>query len=224
MNTQLSLLGESGLELGGIRLCNSALSVPADATDADLEAIGRFLKFSARGSQWHWGDYILAVAARKGDLWDAASLATAWGQDEEKIREAVASAKFYPAESRREALSFSHHVEAMGTGSHAEAIAALALAEEKGWTKIELRAHLRKSAAEITAERELGGSLDDERDEPGPVRELWVSDLCALDRVAKSKLSAGWVPDIEAATALLKKTQHLRELLQAIEEAAGIEV
>lgn len=224
MTTQLSLLSESGLELGGIRLGNASLVVPADATDADLESIGRFLKFSARGSQWHWGDYILAVAARKGDLWDAASLAQAWGQDEDRLRDAVTVARFYPAERRVESLSFSHHLEALAAGTLDDACVALELAEEKSWTKIELRAHLRKATAEATAERELGGGLADERDEPGPVRDLWVSDLCALDRAAKTRLSEGWVPDETAAVALMKKTKHLRELLKSIEEVAGIEV
>lgn len=224
MNTQLSLLNENGLELGGIRFGNASLVVPADATDADLESIGRYIKFSARGSQWHWGDYILAVAARKGDLWDAATLARSWGQDEDKIRDAVTVARFYPPERRVETLSFTHHLEAMAAGSLDDACGALEMAAEKEWTKIELRAHLRKAAAEATAERELGGGLADERDEPGPVRDLWVSDLCALDRAAKTRLSEGWVPDETAAVSLMKKTRNLRELLKSIEEAAGVEV
>lgn len=224
MNTQLSLLNENGLELGGIRLGNASLTVPADATDADLESIGRFLRFSARGSQWHWGDYIIAVAARRGDLWDAASLAQAWGQDEDKIRDAVTVARFYPPERRVESLSFSHHYEAMSAGSLDDACGALEKAAEQGWTKIKLRSELRSAAAEATAQRELGGGLDDERDEPGPVRDLWVSDLCALDRAAKTRLAEGWVPDETAAVALMKKTKNLRELLRSIEEAAGVEV
>lgn len=224
MNTQLSLLNENGLELGGIRLGNASLVVPSDATDADLESIGRFLKFSARGSQWHWGDYIIAVSARRGDLWDAASLAQAWGQDEDKIRDAVTVARFYPTDRRVESLSFSHHYEAMAAGSLDDACGALEKAAERGWTKIKLRSELRSAAAEATAQRELGGGLDDERAEPGPVRDLWVSDLCALDRAAKTRLSEGWVPDADAATALMKKTKNLRELLKGIEEAAGVEV
>ncbi len=220
MTNQLTLAGESGIELGGIRLGNCALSVPADATAADLEAIGRYLKFSARGSQWHWGDYILAVAARHENLWDAASVAKAWGLDEERLRESVATARFFPPETRRDALSFSHHVEAAVAGTLEKALAALDHAIEKDWGKIELRAHLRTRASEEANPDLVNG---DQRD-PGPVRNLWVSDLTALDRVAKSKLAEGWTPDADAAAELMKKTKNLRELLSAIEEAAGIEV
>lgn len=220
MENQLSLLSEKGIEIGGIRLSNAALTVPEDATPSDLEAIGRYLKFSARGSQWHWGDYIIAVSKRHEDRWDAASTAKAWGQDEDKLRDALAVAGYYPAADRREVLSFNHHLEAMAAGSLEKSLAALDMARERDWYKIDLRAHLRATAA-VDKNPEM--QIDDERD-VGPVRDLWVQSLGALERAASKRIAAGWTPDADTAQSLLKKTKNLRELLKSIEEAAGIAV
>jgi hypothetical protein len=238
----ISLAGVAGVELRP-----NALILTAEATTGTLEKVGAFLQSVEGSKAWWWGDYIIALRARKGVHYGAAEAAEVFGIEPQTLRAAVLVSEYYPPALRTSA-SWSHHYEAMAAGERDAALAVLTVAAEKGLSKTDLRGHIRESkitavdraplpiasassqassaepAVDGVSHQAVESSTQPEADlgliDPGPVR-LAISSLIDADRWAEERIKDGWEPELEIAQDILDKTENLRELLETLAAIAA---
>jgi hypothetical protein len=224
-DTRLEVISQD-IALPGCTLTPNALIVthPSEET---FKHVARYLQTVEACRAWWWGDYLNAYCAvkiaalnasqRKPSAMDEAAkehvyvhytagFAAVSGVEETTLRHWRMVSAFFEVGSRLPTLSWSHHHEAWSgaSGNRKQAAKWLAKAQAEGWSKTELRAHIRGEA--IT---------EDDPSTPPPIR---MQELIACSRWARGmvkQLSALKPADLQTIRPDLEPVVQLAKQIDA---------
>jgi hypothetical protein len=127
------------------------LHLPGELSFDRWQAVGRKIGVVADGSLWWLADWAAYGEDAYGDDYRAAVAVT--GFEPRTLHHYAWIARRFPADRRREQLSFAHHAE-VASLAEAEQGEWLDRAERRGWSRTELRAELRRElrAREVDAD------------------------------------------------------------------------
>lgn len=136
-------LRRNGAEADGrVLLTRVGLRLPRNLEFAEWERAGQHLTRIVETSAWCLGDWVVYGKAHYPDRYARAVDAT--GLDYGTLRNYASVAGRVPLSRRRDKLSFQHHAEVASLPAD-EQEAWLDRAEKKGWSRNQLRHHLRQS-------------------------------------------------------------------------------
>lgn len=222
------------LSIDGIKINQNSLVIADDATDSSIKKVGGFLSSVEKASNWWLGDYCIALQKRKGASYGSKEICEILGLrvgEGNFAEQAAGTSRYYPPESRRIDVSWSHYYEAKQLKDLDQSCKLLKRAQENGWSVSDLRKAVRLQKA--TAPELSGARLSDDGEvvqessgsirDPGPSR-IGLSDLYAADRWAAEQLEEGFDPDQDEIKTLLDRTKNLRKLLKQLEDSEAIDV
>jgi hypothetical protein len=137
-----------------IRMSRSGLSLPAHLTFERWERAGLQLAGIVESSAWCLGDWLIYGKQRYADRYQRAIQAA--NLDYQTLRNYAWVARRFEIGRRRETLSFQHHAEVASLPA-AEQDEWLERAEQRGWTRNQLRRQVRNSRSDPG--RSASGSL-----------------------------------------------------------------
>lgn len=132
--------GDKTPALDGVVFSDTGLSLPDDYPFGSWQELVAGLRQQERSIMWWLGDALRFGERKYGEMYAQAVDATGYSVD--TLRGAKYVAEQYPETVRRRTvLSFSHHREAAALDDRHEV---LERAEKEGWSKNDLREHIRK--------------------------------------------------------------------------------
>lgn len=146
-----------------MRRTETALVLPAGLAEDEWLAIGEQLGTAHRASAWWIGDWVNYgedagyVSSEKYDVAESST-----GLARKTLKNYAATARRFERSRRRDLLSFEHHKAAAALPSPEQRDEILAEAEERGWSRAELRAELKpySPATLISAQRRHQAVVD----------------------------------------------------------------
>ena len=131
---------EQGVLIGRFKLTGTGLVIPQDVTEDEIDQLGNALSKIEDSRQWWWGDFALAQLPENADQYQTSEiyerLSERYGIDKNSLKQYVFVCRAYPALTRVNAVSFTHHRQ---VASHDDRAELLQWAEETGASIRKLR-------------------------------------------------------------------------------------
>lgn len=138
----------NSIQIPGCELRKNGLVIAGELTQEAVNAIAGTLLAVEHCAMWWWGDFLCAVEAKHGSMYDEALKVSAYSYGVLRNAKWICSA--FELSCRNDRLSFGHHhcalVECDGDAKKAEEW--LARAAEEGWSISEMRKAIRSENAE----------------------------------------------------------------------------